>query len=283
MEIYVRDNGTNQVSNTDIVGYQLLLNYCFGHRESTLLLCPYGLLTGLVNHGGKGKANVRLQWSDPKRVSHDTSLLNKTVKKLVKQKSAALAMELVALRDIEEGEEILVDYGEEWEEAWKNHVEAWEPVEGADTYVSAADMNEDLKTPIKTEFEQMLEPYPANLHIKFDLAFGKRHVWMKYMKKGKLMEYKKQEEGELVTCDVLRWDKGALGRIFYTVAYTDADEDAEERHKLINGVPRESLVFKDRAYTGDFHLPNVFRHDMRIPDDIFPDAWKNVDVNKSPK
>jgi hypothetical protein len=30
--------------------FQLLMNYCFGHGESTLILCPYGLLTAFINH-----------------------------------------------------------------------------------------------------------------------------------------------------------------------------------------------------------------------------------------
>jgi len=33
-----------------------------------------------------------------------------------------LSFEYVALRDIEEGEEIFMDYGEEWEDAWEQHV-----------------------------------------------------------------------------------------------------------------------------------------------------------------
>lgn len=284
MEMYRMDNGYDKVKNKDIVGYQLLLNYCFGHRESTLLLCPYGLLTGFVNHGSgkRGHANVRLQWSDPKRASHQAEFLNSSVKELVKQKHAVMAMELVALRDIKKGEEILIDYGEEWEEAWEKHVANWKPVEGADSYVPADDLNANRTSVIKTAFEEMHDPYPGNVNIKFDLAFDKKHKYMKHMKKGTLDKYKKEAEGDLVKCDVLRWTKQSeSGRIFYTIAYTDFDEEDEtKKHKLIHTVPRESLVFVDKPYTGDLHMSNVFRHDMRIPDDIFPEAWKNA-VNKA--
>jgi hypothetical protein len=31
-----------EVNRTNVVGYQLLLNYCLGHRDSTMLLSPYG-------------------------------------------------------------------------------------------------------------------------------------------------------------------------------------------------------------------------------------------------
>jgi hypothetical protein len=41
-------------------------------------------------------------------------------------------------------------------------------------------------------------------------------------------------------------------------------------------VPRHTIAFSDRPYTTDMHLPNAFRHPMMIPDDIFPEAWRNA-------
>jgi hypothetical protein len=41
---------------------QLILNYCFSHQDSTLLLCPYGLLTSLINHS-RYEANAKIVWS----------------------------------------------------------------------------------------------------------------------------------------------------------------------------------------------------------------------------
>lgn len=42
-----------------------------------------------------------------------------------KQQHRMLSMEIVASRDILEGEEIFIDYGEKWEEAWLEHVRNW--------------------------------------------------------------------------------------------------------------------------------------------------------------
>ena len=39
-------------------------------------------------------------------------------------------MEFVAIEAIEEGEEVFIDYGEEWHDAWKRHMERWEPPRG---------------------------------------------------------------------------------------------------------------------------------------------------------
>jgi hypothetical protein len=53
---------------------QLILNYCFSHEDSTLLLCPYGVLTSLINHSSH-EANARIVWSKVCRVSWQRDLL----------------------------------------------------------------------------------------------------------------------------------------------------------------------------------------------------------------
>jgi hypothetical protein len=52
---------------------------------------------------------------------------------------AGLSSDFVALRDIEEDEEILIDYGEAWERAWQEHVRNFVPREN---YVPANELNE---------------------------------------------------------------------------------------------------------------------------------------------
>lgn len=84
------------------IGYQLLLNYCFGHRESSLVLCPYGPMVPYINHNAT-LANVKIQWADPERGNHVPELLNQPVEHLETYYTSKLAFELVALRDIEKG------------------------------------------------------------------------------------------------------------------------------------------------------------------------------------
>ncbi len=45
-----------------VIGQQLLLNYCFGHPQSSLLLCQASS-AALVNHN-RDQPNARVQWSD---------------------------------------------------------------------------------------------------------------------------------------------------------------------------------------------------------------------------
>jgi hypothetical protein len=106
-----------------VVGHQLLLNYCFGHKESNKLLCPIGSRTGFINH--LPTPNAALRWS-----THQTH-----------QK----------------------DYGTEWEEAWKRHTSGWKKPVGADNYVSAKDLNAEDHLLVRTVEEQKIDPYPYSI------------------------------------------------------------------------------------------------------------------------
>mmetsp|Transcript_23323 Transcript_23323/g.47604 ORF Transcript_23323/g.47604 Transcript_23323/m.47604 type:complete len:353 (-) Transcript_23323:999-2057(-) len=58
----------------------------------------------------------------------------------------------------------------------------------------------------------------------------------------------------------------------------DEDDDKPAyRRVTLTGIPRRAFLFEDLSYTQDLFLPNAFRHPIGIPDDIFPEAWKNVD------
>jgi hypothetical protein len=275
-DMYPRDSGSRvDEKNLTVVGQQLLLNYCFGHRDSTLLLCPYGLLTSLFNHN-QTRANAKLQWTT-KLSTHHPEWLNMTIPELRKQKTAGLVMEVVALRDIEKEEEVLIDYGDEWEEAWQHHVRNWRPLEGAENYQSSEDLNNDTVSILRTEFVQMKNPYPGNVELKFDLSFRYRNKWQRHMKTGTLDEYKKDAEENLARCDILRWREEDDGTIFYTIVWIDEEEkESSKQNKKVEDVPREAFAFVDRPYTSDYLQPNAFRHDIRIPDVMFPEAWKNL-------
>lgn len=255
---------------------QLLLNYCLGHRDSTLLLSPYGPVFNLINHN-QTLANVKLQWASPQRSQHRPDLLNRNVSELHDLKFSKLAMELVALRDIEPGEEIFLDYGDEWEAAWQRHVAEWKPVEGADTYVSAFEMNQQVDHQFRTEFEQMKDPYPPNLMLKFHKSFlhhQERRTWLQLHPLPFNNTLNEWMESRSVKCDILRYT--VVGkRVLYTIAIPSTD-DTNGEHVLLEDVPQEAIFFQDRPHTTDIFLENAFRHDIRIPDEIFPEQWKNL-------
>jgi hypothetical protein len=254
------------------MGTQLLVNYCMGHADSSLLLCPYGPMTGFVNHGSGQKANVKLQWGSPERGNHMPELLEGSLEQLEKDATAKLAMDLVATRDIEEGDEVFLDYGDEWEEAWNKHVEKWKPVSKAESYISAGELDGDATKRLQTVFEQLEKPIAQNIDLTCNSAFRNK-LWKRAYLKDDLDSFLGKEEGEMFACDILRYQR-IDGTYFYTVALYDEDND--DRQLKIEEVPREAIRFYDRPYTTDMFLENAFRHDIRITDDIFPLVWRNL-------
>jgi hypothetical protein len=136
-------------------GLQLLLNYCFGHPESTMLLCP-NTNAVLINHcnsrkerssGCRNGPNAEYRWAsgwDP--TSDDWRRM--TLDQLLEQPGRGLAFEVVALQNIQAGEEITVDYGIQWEDAWKMHVKQWRPPPVPDDIFMTAREANEIEGPI---------------------------------------------------------------------------------------------------------------------------------------
>ena len=76
--------------------HQLLLNYCFGYRESTLLLCPYGLLTYYINHDATNP-NTKIVWSKNHR---HPEWFDQTIEEWGSTWHNGLSLDYIALRDI---------------------------------------------------------------------------------------------------------------------------------------------------------------------------------------
>ncbi|KAL7556605.1 hypothetical protein ACA910_022383 [Epithemia clementina (nom. ined.)] len=99
---------------------QLLLNYCIGHVESTVLLCP-NTNANLLNHDSV-QPNAQFQWMAEDEQSEEWRRLS--VDELWQHSQGGqrgLMLQVVALRDIAVGEEVTVDYGRDWETAWQQH------------------------------------------------------------------------------------------------------------------------------------------------------------------
>ncbi|MGH7973906.1 MAG: hypothetical protein ACREBR_00170 [bacterium] len=100
---------------------------------------------------GSGDVNVKLQWSKCSHIN-DAVLTKLTPKELREREETesglgayGISMELVAIRDIVEGEEILLDYDPDWMEAWSKYSKSWIAPDSAkkdEFYVTAAQYNE---------------------------------------------------------------------------------------------------------------------------------------------
>lgn len=235
--------------------YQLLLNYCFGHGDSTLLLCPYGLLTALINHSPT-EPNTRIQWSKDMR---HPNWREEDIYTWIDEYHTGLQIDFVALRDIEEDEEIVIDYGKEWEEAWQQHAKDFVPRKD---YIPAFELNEmeDIDYWVYSEERD----YPA----------ASVQLWCH----GWYINNRLDDNAEDQECRILK----NLGNDRYRVQliYTDYNDGDRyvtiEEGRILWDVPSDIFYFVDLPYTRDHYNLNSFRHRMMIPDDMFPDMWKNV-------
>jgi hypothetical protein len=174
------------IADEGIRDKQLMLNYAYGHPDSDLLLLPNGPVVNYLNHH-PDRSNARIRWHtvredhrkdgtegaggglDRRQEYHHPELMSVPAELVAKTHGKGLLMDVVATRDIREGEEIFLDYGKEWQQAWQKHASAFESLrskfsEADMTYVSAERLLASLGgSPWKTTLEEGVDPYPDNV------------------------------------------------------------------------------------------------------------------------
>eukprot|EP00536_Pseudo-nitzschia_multiseries_P004418 jgi/Psemu1/318414/estExt_fgenesh1_pm.C_730015 len=317
------------------IHHQLLLNYCFGHGESSLLLCPYGLMTSHINHDATNP-NTKIVWAADDHMTHP-EWRKQPIKRWGTKEKAGLSFDFVALRDIEKDEEITIDYGSEWEEAWQSHLQAYygseetsEASRPARTkqqltkhHVPAFELNELVDLKLQTvgegDYENQglrlfchrpyLEWHGANIDILDDggETFVVRFPGTKnHTKTIKRIDYVDWDNFEVYPCRIRKRysiddddDRGGIKEgnsdsyRYLVEIFERSDEiqplqasDAEEIDKretttqdfvwaVLFDVPGDAFYFEDQKNGRHHHQQWSFRHEMRIPDEIFPDVWRN--------
>lgn len=276
-------------ANDVVIGKQLLLNYCFGHPESTMVFFPAGAMTSFINHSVE-KANVRMRFTDQNKEWMEISPENLLDDD---HTSMGLLMEIIALRDIEEGEEVLMDYGPEWQAAWDAHVERWtQGVTSGEINnpwpVRALDLSDDYKTkPFPTVEEGAT--YVENVRqmcflVVKNLNEGDTSIktWT-IPKDGYVYDVENLFDCQVTERIELDDETEALcsskAPYNYTIEWFHDDNAARtpgSGSKVFN-VPHAAIVFVDKAETSDQFIREAFRHEIGIPDDVFPQGpWRNL-------
>jgi hypothetical protein len=236
-------------------------NYCFGHPQSQLMLCPYGILTGSINHAHE-KPNIKIEWSKSASMRHP-EWKDMPLDKWAHEAHAGLSFEYVALRDIEEGEEILLDYGAAWDKAWKLHVRNYRVVR--EHYVPAFELNEIANNlQIRTLDERSYYTDKVRLFCRDEFA-----EW-----NGLGDTIRDMEE---LPCRVLERRDGDSETTYMAEVIKFRDDEHVCESTVVGilwNVTRDAFYFRDMPYGRDHHQPWAFRHGMHIPDDIFPEIWK---------
>jgi SET domain len=290
-------------------GHQVLLNYCLGRpQESTLLLCPYGPGVNFINHN-QTLANVQIRWAANGTTSHNSTWLTMVPSDMAWNYKISFGFDYVAIKDIEEGEELFMDYGDAWETAWWEHVQRWNKYnpqspseQWSSSYQSAAQFNAQLlrdNEPLLTQEEQVLAPYPSNLLVgchselehqpeRLDYyldTFG-INKWEEDWEEGPAFDW--LQSSVALTCTIVnRWksnvtssdaDKNSIVWYYDVELTLEVEENNTMKYDKVwrRGVPRRAISFDNAPYTTDLHLKHAFRHEIEIPKVLFPPAWKDL-------
>ena len=234
--------------------YALVMNYCWGHTSTSLLFCPYGIGVSYVNHAPK--PNIKVQWPPCGEISHNCTMSTMTPKELQKSvQEVTLGLDYIALRDIADGEELLVDYGSAWEKSYQEHLQ-----KAPKPKASAAEWN--AQHTLLTEAEQAARPYPDNLEFGCHpsimgarLQFDNKDLWKAATK--------------TLDCQILERQQtdANQGRLTYVVRIF-----YESQWRGRAGIPREFIKLFEKK--GPQQL--AFRHPMQLPDHMVPDKWRDL-------
>jgi hypothetical protein len=308
--------------------HQLLLNYCFGHANSDLLWLPYGPFLNSVNHAPtttpeqqqqqQQQANVKVQWhQEPvstdlarRQEYHHPDLLDLATERVAFTHGKGLVMDLVATRDIEQGEELYLDYGEAWTQAWKEHQDNYsmdlENIKDAEEYIPPPEYNHAHgDDPIRTLTEQHRNPYPHNLITA--CRFGRDWLNDEYAQDYDLVQYHswKAQKGHtrcLLPCLILERSETTTGggdtnngtTIPSSHSYTAKFVDHHQKNDsiewkchifrrfeyIIEDIPREAIEFVDQKYTSDVFLPQAFRQPIQVSEGMYPERWMRQRVRR---
>lgn len=306
------DKGENKT------GVQLLLNYCFSNPHSTVLLCPTSNAV-LINHcsnrkkqcGRKGP-NADFRWSSGwDETSNKWRELS--LEELSKQNHRGLSFEIYSLRDIDPGEEIFMDYGIEWENAWDAHMLNWKPPKPPTyTWVTAKEANENPNAPIlrslmigkaqvKNGLEFVKHEYLFTGCVYWESEADRDPVYQKppnkkwnKWKPEDIMErygddgnsyrystssgYAQHSDGIHWPCSVF-WqdlDGSYVVRIHQHPWRDNQPWEKSGSPRFLFNYPRESIHYFVQPDSSDQHLHGVFRYPITMKDDLFPKQWKNL-------
>jgi len=300
-----------------VVHKQIILNYCFGHPNSTLLLFPYSSNVVYINHHST-EYNAKVRWTDDFDSFHHKDWLEKSVDFLEDQWTAGLMLEYVATRDIQPGEEVFIDYGEEWQKAWDEHVKKWEPTSKESDYNNltwwtekretgngdpntAYELNNDQGAPIRTWAEQQTNPYPHTVAMRCYVNTNHDAAYLFTPKTTPVYRrpFDEDNEYQLMDCQVreryerddeITPEKKKKKHEYLYVIEIEVEKSIDgnvtlfQEHFHITDVPRGAFKFVETPhYSSDVFLKNAFRQEMKLPDEIFPKSWMIFEEKQKPK
>lgn len=251
-------------------GQQLLFNYVFGHPDTSILLFPYSPAVNYINHGHGEKANVAVRWSSRMTTPE---FLNFTVDELVEENGRqGLMLEYYALRDIEKGEEILLDYGDDWEYSWTLHQKKWFPPEGGDEIETAWEFDTLDVKPLNSDEDGPPDYIQTRCLLSLtEMGSPDEDDWREWAEPDRtLLEH--SYPCKLVSAETTLEND--------TVYYALLEADRQTTFKVRN-IPSAFVRYADNEYLNNQFLRTSFRHFITLPDSMIPTSWKDLGTSST--
>jgi hypothetical protein len=262
----IREHGITYTDKT--AGQQLLLNYCYSHPYSNVLLLPLGPSVNYINHAqDRTKANAVMS-APYMSGSASNGILTARPALVVDVSWYGLTADIVALRDIGPGEEIFIDYGDAWVVAWDEHVQTWKPTD--EGYIAAHDYRRIHKgARVRTVHEQESEPYGNNVKTA---CFFTQHG-------GEVTD-----RDCLRPCDIMERTETGMDTRYSATVYPMESATAPDHCGNIStegfsveGLAWDAVQVVDASYSTDSHLGSAFRHEIGMSTGTFPQSWMAAD------
>ena len=204
------------------------------------------------------------------------------------------------------GEEVFIDYGIEWEKAWEEHVNSWTPPRPPTGHWITAKEANDNKEEILSEFisgdlrEVVDHPYlftacqyyasEADEHEVYkepydewrDESDEKILAWYADSSEGYGYYY---DAGYDIHGDFSHWPCSVLYEEqvgTYTVRIHQSPYEHtmpwEENDvpRILTSYSRANIHYFVKPFAADQFLPGAFRKELGIPNEMFPEHWKNL-------
>jgi len=195
-------------------------------------------------------------------------------------------MDVVALRDIGADEEIVIDYGSDWQREFEAHQARWPRQDPLYTDAETFMQTRDKDTWIRTQTEQARNPYPRNLEL---FCFYSIEAIYEQDDKGPedvivVMWQDDDVNNCFRPCRIMERTKGINATTGETLTTYTVELSVEHNTRvlpecnmmkdtIVTDVPEDAIRLMNRPYTTDVLLKEAFRHEIGVPDGFFPPSW----------
>lgn len=168
------------------------------------------------------------------------------------------------------GEEVLLDYGDSWQHEFDVHTATFVHPPHSEDYKVAWDYDNGKELFTKDDPKHPPPYVESRCWIDFEEESLDEDGF--YI----AAEVNSDDIEETVPCtligkEVIEEDDEEI--TFYKVSFFDEESEEEV---LVKGVAWRMIMYFDKAYTGNQHLRQGFRHFIELPDDMIPPSWRDL-------